>query len=131
VALGERVIATDAQDRALIDHRGPAGTIARVSLGDLLSGAQPPGGFAGRAVFIGATAQSLGDVGATPLDPDTPGVESLAAAAAQIIEGRGLDDGPLASLATLVVAAAAAVAMRAAVLGVTPDGDAAGRGPVE
>ncbi len=116
VALGPRVIAADAAGRVLVDHLGPSGAVPRVELGAFLAGARPPGGVAGRAVFIGATAESLGDVWATPLDPDAPGVETLAAAAAQFIEGRALDDGPRAAAATLALALAAGAGARMAAL---------------
>ncbi|TVQ58556.1 MAG: adenylate/guanylate cyclase domain-containing protein [Rhodobacteraceae bacterium] len=109
VRIGARFVPTDAAGGMLIDHRGPADRIPRVTLDALLAGGAPPGGVRGKAVFIGAAAESLGDVRATPLDSDAPGVASLAEATAQVIEGRALDDGPAAALATGALAAAAAL----------------------
>jgi Predicted transmembrane sensor domain len=86
VAFGSRRVGVDALGRALIAHRGAAGVFDRVTLGAFLGGARPKGGVAGRMIFVGATAESLGDIAATPLDPDAPGVESLAALAAQIVD---------------------------------------------
>jgi adenylate cyclase len=116
VRLGDRFTPADAGDRMLIDHRGPSGLVPAISLTALLAGASPPGGVAGRALFVGATAESLGDRRATPLDSDAPGVATLAATAAQLIEGRALDEGPPAALATVALAALAALAARAAAL---------------
>lgn len=109
IMLGDRVIETDRRGSVAIVHRGPAGVFDRVSLGALLRGDLPAGGVAGRVVLIGATAESLGDIGATPLDADVPGVETLAAVTAQLIEGRAIGRGRVGVFATLTLTLAGAL----------------------
>ncbi|MFC3230597.1 CHASE2 domain-containing protein [Marinibaculum pumilum] len=86
VRLGDRRIDTDADGQVTLNHYGPPGSIRTVSLGDLLAGAVAPSAFAGRLVFVGATAESLRDLYATPFAPDVPGVEILATLAGNLID---------------------------------------------
>jgi adenylate cyclase len=62
----------------LLNHYGGPGTLRTVSLGALLAGDVEPDLVRGRAVFIGAGAESLRDMFATPYAPDVMGVEVLA-----------------------------------------------------
>ncbi|MEM8852148.1 MAG: adenylate/guanylate cyclase domain-containing protein [Pseudomonadota bacterium] len=66
--------------------KGPGGTIPTVSAGTLLDGASGQA-LSGKLVFIGFTASAVGDTFSTPYDPVTPGVELLAAAASQMMDG--------------------------------------------
>ncbi|MFT6773485.1 MAG: adenylate cyclase [Paracoccaceae bacterium] len=113
VRIGDRFIAGDPGGRLILNHLGPAGTVLTVPLLSLLAG-PAPASLAGRAVFLGATAESLGDLAATPFGGDVAGVETLAAAAAQLIDGRGFDAGPLAGGLTLALALAGAAMAGAA-----------------
>ena len=67
--------------RLLIRYSGPPGTIERISYVDVLRGKVPASRLAGRYVFVGMTAQGLGDTLATPVNgrhEAMPGVEVLA-----------------------------------------------------
>jgi CHASE2 domain-containing sensor protein/signal transduction histidine kinase len=67
--------------RLLIRYVGPPRSIDTVSYVDVLSGAVPASQLAGRYVFVGMTAQGLGDTLATPVNgrhESMPGVEALA-----------------------------------------------------
>jgi len=101
VILGRQTIPMTPSGRVTLDHYGPAGTIATFGLTDLLDGALDPRIFAGSIVFIGATAESLGDLYATPFASDVPGVEILATLAANIVEGRSIRRDTTAALWTL------------------------------
>jgi adenylate cyclase len=109
VLLGERIIETDGRGAVAIVHRGPAGLVDRVPLLALLDGALPEGGVEGRVVLIGATAESLGDIGATPFGADVAGVETLAAVTAQLIEGRAIRTGSATVAPTIGLAVGGAV----------------------
>lgn len=86
----DRRIPTDRQGQVTLNHYGPGGSFPTIALTDLLDGAVDPQVFAGKIVFIGATAESLRDLYATPFAPDVPGVEILAT-----LTGNLLDDGLL------------------------------------
>ncbi|WP_324754981.1 adenylate/guanylate cyclase domain-containing protein [Roseovarius sp. Pro17] len=70
--------------------------------------------LAGRIVFVGATAQGIGDRHVTPFDPNFAGVEAYATLAANAIEGRTLRRDPVAWMADIVIALIAAWAAFAA-----------------
>jgi CHASE2 domain-containing sensor protein len=57
---------------ALIDFRGPPGTIPTVSFSDVLTGRVSPSTFAGRIVVVGATSPTLQDVHATSTTSAAP-----------------------------------------------------------
>ncbi len=60
---------------AWIDYYGPAGTIPTVSFSSVLHHQISPGFFRGKIVLVGVSATALQDLHATPIDPNTPGVE--------------------------------------------------------
>jgi CHASE2 domain-containing sensor protein len=60
------------EDGALIDFRGPPGTIHTVSFSDVIRDKVAPGTFRDRVVVVGATAPTLRDVHATPVGGDEP-----------------------------------------------------------
>lgn len=115
VSLGGLTIPLTPSGQVTLDHYGPAGSIETVSLADLLDGALPEGFFSGRIVFIGATAESLGDQYATPFGADVPGVEVLATLAANIVQARILRRDTLTGLWSIALALAlSGLAWRAA-----------------
>lgn len=110
VLLGERLIPTGRNGAITVNHLGPPSTVPTVSLADLIDGKVPPDLFRGRAVFVGATAESLSDIFATPFAPDMPGVEILATATANLVSGETIVEAPA------LHALGAALALLAAVL---------------
>lgn len=111
---------------ALIDYRGPPGTIATVSYSDVLAGRVPASRIRGRIVVIGASAPSLQDVHATPTsDGLMSGPEVQANAIWTAVHGVPLRDapGPAGLLAVLLLGAVGPLLtqrlrpVRAAVLG--------------
>lgn len=58
----------------LLRYAGPGGSFGRVSYADVLDGKLPPGLLKGKLVLVGATAEGMGDIVATP-DGPMPGVE--------------------------------------------------------
>jgi adenylate cyclase len=109
VALGARVVATDAAGQVLVNHYGGPGTLHTVSLGALLAGEVEPGLIEGRVVFIGAGAESLRDIFATPYAPDVLGVEVLASLAANLVDDSLIRSGGALWIAALGLALAAVV----------------------
>ena len=61
-----------ADDRALIDFRGPPGTIRTVSYADVLEGRVKPQAFRGKIVVVGATSATLQDVHQTSTTSASP-----------------------------------------------------------
>ena len=59
-------------DRALIDFRGPPGTITSVSYADVLNGHVKPQFFRGKVVVVGATSATLQDVHQTSTTSASP-----------------------------------------------------------
>jgi CHASE2 domain-containing sensor protein len=57
---------------ALIDYRGPPGTVRTVSFSDVIRGSFAPGTFRDRVVVVGASAPTLRDVHSTPVGGDEP-----------------------------------------------------------
>ena len=74
----------------LIDYGIRAEAFPTVSFVDVLERRVPGGMFAGRTVFVGATALELGDVAATPVNGLTPGLVVQALAASSLLQGRAL-----------------------------------------
>lgn len=92
VVLGDRFVPTDPGLRLVLNHYGPTGTIPTFSLVDLVEGRVPDDRFAGRAVLFGGTALSIGDTFVTPFSGgDLPGVEALATATANLIDGNVIE----------------------------------------
>ena len=82
-------------DGALIDYRGPPGTIPTVSYSDVLKGRVPAGQIAGRVVVVGATAPTLQDIHPTPISDDPmAGPEVQANAIWTALHGMPLRDAP-------------------------------------
>ena len=93
---------------ALIDYRGPPGTIATVSYSDVLRGRTPASAIRGRIVVIGASAPTLQDVHATPTsDRLMSGAEVQANAIWTALHGVPLRGAPwpVGALAVLVLGA--------------------------
>jgi adenylate cyclase len=85
--LGDRRIPLDNDLSMPIDYYGPPGSIATVSLADLMAGKVPADAIAGRAVLLGGTALGLGDRSITPFARELPGVEVLATITANLLHG--------------------------------------------
>ena len=81
---------------ALIDYRGPPGTIETVSFSDVLRGRVDPARIRGRIVVVGATAPTLQDIHATPTAGDRPmaGAEVQANAIWTLLHGNPLRPAP-------------------------------------
>lgn len=107
------VSAADFAHGALIDYRGPPGTVRAVHYSEVLSGAVPPSAFDDMIVIVGATAPQLGDVHPTPMgDVPMSGPEINANAVATILDGFPLRTAPgwLDVLLIVVLAALGAAA---------------------
>ena len=79
--------------RFLIRYTGPPGHMRRISYVDVLRGAVPAAELAGCYVFIGMTAQGLGDTLATPVNGAQhamPGIEVLANVLHTLRSGDGM-----------------------------------------
>ena len=68
VPLGERLT-------ALVNFRGPAGTMPLVSAHEVMTSPARAAGLKGKIAIIGTTAAGLKDIRATPLGPVFPGLE--------------------------------------------------------
>ena len=81
---------------ALIDFRGPTGTIRTVSFASLIAGRVPPATFAGKVVVVGATAATLGDLHPVPVGGGKPmsGPEIEANAIWTALHGNPLREAP-------------------------------------
>ena len=78
------------RDDFLIDYGIRAEAITTISYVDVLEGRAPTGVFAGKIVFVGATALELGDVAATPVNGLTPGLMVQALGTSSLLQGRAL-----------------------------------------
>jgi adenylate cyclase len=87
VALGDRVIPVDEKGRVMMHFRGPAGTIPRYSISDVVNHRIPPDALARKVVVIGVTALGIGDRFVTPAGRDFPGAEVLATAVDNAVAG--------------------------------------------
>jgi adenylate cyclase len=104
IELGNQPILTDAYNAIGINHYGAEGAFPTYSLIDVIEGKVDPDRFAGRAVFIGATALASGDVFLSPFAAELPGVEVLATVAANIARGQYLLRAPSTLAIDIVVA---------------------------
>jgi adenylate cyclase len=103
--LGTRTVSLSRPADMLLSHYGPRGTIPTVSMADVIDGFVPRDTLAGKAVFVGASADSLSDLFATPFGSDLPGVEVLATATANLVTGSVPVEGRAALPSTLPTAA--------------------------
>lgn len=87
IALGDVFIPSDSSLRLVLNYYGTIGAVPTYSLLDLLDDRLPPGALEGRTVLIGATALGVGDTFVTPFSGELPGVEALATATANMVEG--------------------------------------------
>lgn len=94
VVLGDGFLSSDSGLHLVLDYYGPTGTVPTFSLLDLLDDRLASDALAGRAVLIGATALGVGDTFAVPFSGELPGVEALATATANMIEGKIIGHGP-------------------------------------
>ncbi len=96
---------------ALIDFRGPPGTIPTVSFSDVLKGRVNPRVFAGKVVVVGVSAPTLQDVHPTSTASSNPmaGPEIQANAVWSALHGNPLQPGP-AWLALLAIVLAGSLA---------------------
>jgi CHASE2 domain-containing sensor protein len=95
--IGGRVLSGDlfSHDGALIDYRGPPGTIPTVSYSEVLAGRVPAAAIVDTVVVVGAFAPSLGDVHLTPIsDEPMAGPEIQANAIWTALNGVPLRDAP-------------------------------------
>ncbi len=88
--IGERTLRTDAGMRHYLNYYGPTGTIPGQPLTDLLDGRIGAEDLRGRIVLLGATAAGAGDRFVTPFAERLPGVEHLATAINNLLDGRSL-----------------------------------------
>lgn len=75
VQVRDNRIPVDGQAQLLINHRDPQTGFVTVSAGAILAGQAPREAIAGKVVVVGLTAAGLEDSLATPLKPNTHGVE--------------------------------------------------------
>ncbi len=96
---------------ALIDYRGPPGSVRTVSFSDVVRGSFAPGVFRDRIVVVGASAPTLRDVHTTPVGGDEPmvGPEVQANAIWTALHGAPLHQ-PSTLISLLLVALLALVA---------------------
>jgi CHASE2 domain-containing sensor protein len=99
---------------ALIDFRGPPGTVPAVSFSHLLAGRVDPKLYRGKVVVVGATSASLHDLHATPTSGNRPmaGAEVQANAIWTALNGFPMRNGPfwMAILAIVALGVAAPLA---------------------
>jgi class 3 adenylate cyclase len=81
------VLPVDEMGRVILHFRGPAGTIPRYSVSDIVNRRVPPNVLAGKIIVIGVTGLGLGDLLVTPVGQDFPGVEVLATAVDNVLTG--------------------------------------------
>jgi adenylate cyclase len=87
VSIGRRRIATDDEQRMLINYSGAPGGYELFSFVDVLKGRVAPDRLKGRVLFVGATALAVYDMRITPLSNNAPGVEVNANIADNIARG--------------------------------------------
>jgi adenylate cyclase len=88
--LGGRSIDTDLGQNMPLRFYGPGESFRTISAADVLRGHVPDEAIRDHIVIIGATAAGVGDTFSTPFDPILPGVELLATAVGNLLEGHGL-----------------------------------------
>jgi adenylate cyclase len=85
VAVGNHVLPVNEMGWVTLHFRGPAGTIPRYSVSDIVNRRVPPNALAGKIILIGVTGLGLGDRFVTPVGQDFPGVEILATAVDNVL----------------------------------------------
>lgn len=91
VVLGDgRRVVTDAGLVMALNYYGGHGHIETISAIDLLEGRVPAARIGGRIAMIGAAALGVGDSFAAPFSAELPGVEALATAVGNILQGSEL-----------------------------------------
>jgi len=105
IRLGAAVIPTDLGYHLPIGYYGPGGSIRHFSAGRVLSGGVDKTELAGQVVVLGVTAVGMGDIFATPFDRVVPGVEILATAIGNLVNGDGLVRTPTIRMVDATVAA--------------------------
>ncbi len=88
IDLGQRSIPVDYNRAMWINYIGKSGVYPLYSFSDVSNGRISPTLFKDKIVFIGATAIGIYDMRVTPFDKNTPGVETHATVADNIITGR-------------------------------------------
>lgn len=87
ISLGGYAIPTNEVGELLLNYRGPAGTLERISAADILEGRLEPGRLEGKLVLLGVTAIGVYDAHSTPYGPSFPGLEIQGNVAENIIQG--------------------------------------------
>ncbi len=99
---------------AWIDYYGPSRTFPTFSFIDVLDGRVPASAFRNKTVLVGATANNLQDIHATPFDASMPGVEIQANAIATVQQGLPLDSAPVGIDILLIITLGAAATLLSA-----------------
>ncbi|MBI1239785.1 MAG: CHASE2 domain-containing protein [Alphaproteobacteria bacterium] len=86
VRIGALPVETDAQGAVYL-HFAPSDPARRVSAFDVINGTGNAASLEGALVFVGTSAPGLADLRPTPLGPSMPGVEILAQASEQLLDG--------------------------------------------
>lgn len=95
--LGTRFLPTDRRLRLPVNYYGPSGTIPTHSAIDVLQGRAGGRSLTDKLVFLGASVTGAGDTFVSPFSKNLPGAEHFATAADNILEGRFLRRGDLAT----------------------------------
>lgn len=88
--LGDRHVPLDAGGDLALRFYGPRGAVTTYSAATVLDDSLPAISVRGRIVFVGLTATGASDLFPTPFDPGLPGVELLATATGNLLEGDSL-----------------------------------------
>jgi len=88
IKLGNLTLPTSRRGEVVIPYRGREGHFPYVSATDVLHGTAPKGVLQNAIVLVGATAQGLLDLRATPVSATYPGVEAHANIIAGILDNR-------------------------------------------
>lgn len=86
IKINDYTVATDVNGQALIPFRGKSYTFPSYSAAKVLSGKLPNNIFAGKIIFVGTSATGLGDIRATSVEGEFPGVEIQASVADGILK---------------------------------------------
>jgi adenylate cyclase len=88
IRLRNTSIPVDADYRMWINYTGPPGRYPAYSFADIVKGRVSPEKLKGKILFVGATALGIYDMRVTPFSGNTPGVETHATVADNILTGR-------------------------------------------
>jgi len=88
IKLPNTSIPVDADYRMWINYTGPPGRYPAYSFADIVKGRVNPEKLKGKILFVGATALGIYDMRVTPFSGNTPGVETHATVADNILTGR-------------------------------------------